>query len=119
MTDSVKCPETHVRYRTQRLIRMGEWLEHNAPILVALFDCIDEAHTRGLSEDADDTVILERLTFEMMGPLKALMNVVGPLRRDDWNVKRGQDVTLHHPWAMDEAKKYEVVIKAPQPKLED
>ena len=117
MTDSVKCPEVHVRYRTQRLIRMGEWLEHNAPILVALFDAIDDSHTRALSTEGDDTLLFETLTMEMMGPLKALINVMGALRRDQWNVKRGEDVTLYHPWAFAEEQKHEVVIKAPRPKI--
>ena len=31
---------------------------------------------------------------------------------------RGRDVTLHHPYASDEAKRYEVVIKAPVPALQ-
>ena len=96
---------------------MGEWLEYNAPILVALFDSIDDSHTRALSTEGDDTVLFETLTMEMMAPLKALINVMCVLRRDQWNVKRGEDVTLYHPYAFDEEKKHEVVIKAPQSKI--
>ena len=48
-------------------------------------------------------------------PLQALTGVLVALRRDQWQVKRGQDVTLYHPWAFDEEKRHEVVIKAPKP----
>jgi hypothetical protein len=119
MTDSVKCPEVHTRYRVQRLIRMGEWLEQNAAILVALFDSIDDSHTRAVSTEGDDTLLLETLVMEMDMPLKALIGVLVDLRRDHWNVKRGEDVTLYHRWAFDEEKRHEVVIKAPMPTNND
>ena len=37
-------PETHTRYRVQRLIRLGEWLERNQDLLVLAFDVMDDAH---------------------------------------------------------------------------
>lgn len=118
-TNNVKCPEVHTRYRVQRLIRMGEWLEQNAAILVALFDSIDDSHTRAVSTEGDDTLLLETLVMEMDMPLKALISVLVDLRRDHWNVKRGEDVTLYHRWAFDEEKRHEVVIKAPKPTNND
>ena len=117
-TNNVKCPGTHVRYRVQRLIRMGEWLEHNAPILVALFDSVNDAHDRACDSKGDDTLALEAITMDQNAPLHALVNVLSVLRRDNWDVEHGKDVTLCQQWARKEHR-YQVVIKAPQPKNND
>ena len=109
-------PETHTRYRVQRLIRMGEWLERNAPALITAFDAIDNAHTDALEDHQPDALSIELITTRQAEPLKSMMLMMAELRRDNWGVKRGTDVTLHHPFACD-GKEYEVVIKAPQPKL--
>ena len=37
-------PKTHTRYRVQRLIRLGEWLERNEAALTLAADVISEAH---------------------------------------------------------------------------
>ena len=111
-------PQTHTRYRVQRLIRMGEWLERNAPAMVTAFDAIDEAHDLLMEADEDmsHSEVIEMAYGKMMQPVKSLCLTMMELRRDDWGVKRGTDVTLHHPFAADEHK-YEVVMEAPKPNL--
>ena len=109
-------PETHTRYRVQKLIRMGEWLERNAPALITAFDAIDDAHTDAIEDDQPDAMTVEIITFRQLQPLKSMMQIMAELRRDSWGVKRGTDVTLHHPFAC-EGKEYEVVIEAPKPIL--
>ena len=112
-------PETHTRYRVQRLIRMGEWLEQNRALLIALYDSIDDAHTESLDMQLEDTLILEQLQGKQLAPLEGLGNVLMALRGNpDWGVKRGTDVTLYHPHACSKHK-YEVVIPAPKPNTEE
>ena len=109
-------PETHTRYRVQKLIRMGEWLERNAPALITAFDAIDDAHTDAIEDDQPDAMTVEIITFRQLQPLKSMMQIMAELRRDSWGVQRGTDVTLYHPFAC-EGKEYEVVIEAPKPIL--
>jgi hypothetical protein len=112
-------PEVHTRYRVQRLIRMGEWLERHQALLVALYDSIDDAHTDSLEMELEDTLILECLQGKQMAPLEGLGCVIAELRNHpDWGVKHGEDVTLHHPAACGKHK-YEVVIPAPKPNTEE
>ena len=110
-------PQTHTRYRVQRLIRMGEWLERNAPAMITAFDAIDDAHD--MLMDADENVnfseIVELVFYKQLSPIKSLMLAMGELRRDEWGVKRGTDVTLCHPFAAEEHR-YEVLMEAPKPK---
>ena len=110
-------PETHTRYRVQRLIRMGEWLERNAPAIITAFDAIDDAHTDAIEDDQPNALTVEIITSRQLQPLKSLMIALAELRRDEWGVERGTDVTLHHPFAC-AGKEYEVVIEAPKPQLE-
>ena len=106
-------PETHTRYRVQKLIRMGEWLERNAPALVTAFDALDAAHDFiGESENCSDDAF-----FMMFNPIRSLQMCMMELRCDDWGVERGKDVTLYHQFAAED-KKYEVVIEAPKPQLD-
>ena len=107
-------------YRTQRLIRMGEWLDENADTLIALIDGVDDAHT----DSIDDTHIsaeerLEVLQHRQTSPLKALLKINSKLRRDEWGAQLGNDVTLHNPNACPKCQ-YQLVIKAPvqQPEVE-
>jgi len=109
-------PKTHTRYRVQRLIRMGEWLERNAPAIITAFDAIDDAHTDALEDHEPNALTVDIITSRQLQPLKSLMFALAELRRDEWGVKRGTDVTLHHPFAC-EGKEYEVVIEAPKPQL--
>lgn len=112
-------PEAHTRYRVQRLIRMGEWLERNRALLVALYDSIDDAHTESLEMELEDTLILERLQGKQMEPLEGLGTVIRDLRNHPhWGVKRGEDVTLYHPNACPKHQ-YEIVIPAPKPNTEE
>lgn len=112
-------PGWHTRWRVQRLIRMGEWLERHEALLLALYDSIDEAHTESLDMEMEDTLILEYLQNKQMDPLRGLGMVLTDLRgAPNWDVKRGEDVTLHHPRACAKHK-YEVVIPAPKPTLEE
>ena len=120
MSDSNYEAELSKRYRVQRLIRIGEWLEINAPILLGLFEAIDDAHTRALHDEQDDTLILEELTMTQMNPLRGLHSLLVPLMRfHDWGAKRENiDVTLHYPMAC-KKHEYEIVIPAnPETKTE-
>jgi len=111
----MRTPEEHTRFRVQRLIRMGEWLERNEALLVALYDAVDDAHTEALEAELDDTLILEHLLHKQMAPLRGLGTVVADLRMSNsWGVKAGEDVTLHHPRACAKHQ-YEVVIPATKP----
>jgi len=111
-------PETHTRYRVQRLIRMGEWLEKNRSILLTCFEALDKAHDAAIdaSEDIAPHEVLDQIITAQTHPLMAMSDTLIPLLRDDWGGERGKDVTLHHPYACED-RRYEVVIKAPTPKL--
>ena len=110
-------PETHTRYRVQRLIRQGEWLERNQDALIALYDVIDEAHDMLVEspEGLSDNDVVELVGFKQMQALKGMSRLMQELRHDlpTRNVKHGGDVTIHHPYAY--KQEYEVVIKAPVP----
>ena len=110
-------PQTHTRYRVQRLIRLGEWLERNQDALVALYDAIDEAHDTLVDspEDMPTSDVVEVVGFRQMQPLKAMGRLMMELRHDlpTRHVRRGVDVTIHQPYALKE--EWEVVIKAPVP----
>jgi len=108
-------PQTHTRYRVQRLIRKGEWLERNGDALVAFFDILDRYHDELL--EVEDMEATSYVATEMTPPIKALFHLMLELRHDSMvrDVVRGTDVTLHHPYACAH-KQYEVVIEAPKPK---
>ena len=116
-------PETHTRYRVQRLIRMGEWLERNEAALQLAIDTVDQAHDL-LIDGPDDELalsdVVEMTAFKMLNAVQTLNQIRSDLAFDvpTKDVRRGRDVTLHHPYASDEAKRYEVVIKAPVPALQ-
>ena len=116
-------PETHTRYRVQRLIRLGEWLERNEAALQLAIDTIDQAHDV-LIDGPDDELalsdVVEMTAFKMLNAVQTLNQIRSDLAFDvpTKDVRRGRDVTLHHPYASDEAKRYEVVIKAPVPALQ-
>ena len=60
-------PETHTRYRVQRLlIRLGEWLERNEAALTVAADVINEAHD----------LLVERIRPEQM-PTSDIVEVAG------------------------------------------
>ena len=114
-------PETHTRYRVQRLIRLGEWLEQHQDTLILAIDCIDRAHDNLIepAEDVSSSDIVEQASFEMLAPVKVLNNIRCELAhglpvRD---VKMGKDVTIYQRYASTE-NRYEVVMPAPVPKLE-
>ena len=107
-------PETHTRYRVQRLIRMGEWLERNEAALKLAIETIDEAHDT-LIDPPDDMPCsdqVEMAGFKMMFPMELLNRLKTELVYDvpTRDVQMGKDVTLRHPFG---AKEYEVVMKAP------
>ena len=108
-------------YRTQRLIRMGEWLEEHRSVLIALHGAIDDPHTDAIGDLENDRpskeVILETLIDRQMEALVAMGRMLCQLRRNDWSAELGKDVTLHHPHACPKHK-YQVVIKAPAQELE-
>lgn len=101
--DKTKLLKAASNYRVQRLIRMGEWLEANKDIVVALFDCIDDAHTEAYANEEDDTLLLEQIVYKQMTPLKGMHQVLTKLRNEtDWGVVRGEPVTMRHPMACSE-----------------
>ena len=114
----MKTPETHTRYRVQKLIRMGEWLERNEAALVLAFDVLDDAHDKlcDPEETLNPNVLLDHVGHEQMQALQALRPMMMDLRWThdwvlDWKVNK-TDVTLHRPY---QKCKYEVVIEAPKP----
>ena len=113
----MKTPETHTRYRVQRLIHMGEWLERNEAALVLAYDVLDEAHDKMI--DPDETLnpndLLDIVGHDQMQALLALRPMMMELRTaSDWDVKRGTDVTIRQPYACSKHR-YEVVMEAPKP----
>ena len=110
-------PETHTRYRVQRLIRLGEWLERNEDALITAFDAIDDAHDLLIDGEIPAGELVEIVGFKQMNPIKSMSKMFAELRHavPTRNVSRGGDVTLHHPFATP-GKEYEVVIEAPKPK---
>ena len=117
----MKTPETHTRYRVQRLIRMGEWLERNEAAIVLAYDVLNEAHDKMI--DGDETlnpnVLIDCVSHDQMQALLTLQPIIMDLRlASDWDVKRGEDVTLHHPYAAP-GKKHQVVMEAPKPVVDN
>ena len=113
-------PETHTRYRVQRLIRLGEWLERNQSALITAFDAIDEAHDTLIEADSDMTAadLIELVGFKQMEPVKSLNTMMAELRNNipTRHVKMGEDVTIHQPFALGLNQEMKVVIEAPKPK---
>ena len=104
--------------RTQRLIRMGEWLERNAATICLAFEVMDRANDKLLEHDdkeisTDD--LIQTVASEQISAIRALYPILGEINRyNDWDVEMGQDVTLHQPNACKEHR-YKVVIEAPKP----
>jgi len=109
-------PETHTRYRVQRLIRLGEWLERNQSALITAFDAIDEAHDILIDSEYSDSQAVEVAGFKQMEPIKSMSQLMMELRNDipTKSVTRGADVTIHQPYACP-GKEWQVVIEAPKP----
>ena len=104
-------------YRTQRLIRMGEWLERNRATICLAFEVIDRAHdlTMDPPEDMPCSDIVEQVSSQQVSAIRALYPILGEINGyNDWGVEMGQDVTLHQPNACKDHK-YQVVIEAPKP----
>ena len=105
-------------YRTQRLIRMGEWLERNAATICLAFEVMDRANDKLIDHDdkkiaADD--LMQMVASEQISAIRALYPILSEINGyRDWGVEMGQDVTLHQPNACKEHR-YEVVIEAPKP----
>ena len=110
-------PESHTRYRVQRLIRLGEWLVSNQSALITAFDAIDDAHDMLIDHEMSAGELVDCVGFKQMEPIKSMSRMFSELRHDipTRNVCRGSDVTLHHPFGAP-GKEYEVVIEAPKPK---
>ncbi len=111
-------PETHTRYRVQRLIRLGEWLERNQDAITLAFEVINEAHDTRVDppEDMPCSHIVEQTGFQMLHAVTTLRTIVNDLRFNvpTRNVKQGGDVTLHNPYAFG-SNEYQVVMEAPKP----
>ena len=110
--------ESYVRYRAQKLIRMGEWLERNEAAIVLAFDVLDEAHDKlcDVDEPSDLSELIDLVGHEQMQALQALRPMMMDLRWtsewvSDWSADN-TDVTLHRPY---QKCKHEVVIEAPKP----
>ena len=116
-------PQTHTRYRVQRLIRLGEWLERNMDVLQLAIDSIDEAHDSLLeaSGHAPDPIchadVVDTVGTRMFTPMQILNRLRAELGHGvaTRDVQRGKDVTIHHPYAAP-GREYEVVMEAPKPK---
>ena len=106
-------------YRTQRLIRMGEWLEHNMHAMCLAFEVIDRAHDELMEREDCGLPTLEDLVemvfYKQMSALQALMPCMRDMRNGNaFEAEMGKDVTLHHPNGCKDHR-YEVVIEAPKP----
>ena len=112
-------PETHTRYRVQRLIRLGEWLERNGAALTLAADVISEAHDTLIDppDDMPTSDVVEITGAQQMQAVMTLNKLVQELRFNvpTRGVGRGGDVTLHHPYAFG-SNEYQVVMEAPKPK---
>ena len=105
-------------YRTQRLIRMGEWLERNMHTVALAFQVLDRAHDQLIErEDSGFPIedLVEDVIYKQMTALHALMPLVRELNMGYvFEAEVGKDVTLHHPNGC-KTHRYEVVIEAPKP----
>ena len=105
-------------YRTQRLIRMGEWLERNMHTLTLAFEAMDSAHDQLIEHEEIDLPldeVVDMVVSRQMSALQAFMPLVRELNIGNaFEAEMGQDVTLHQPNACKEHR-YEVVIEAPKP----
>ena len=113
--------ESSTRYRVQKLIRMGEWLERHEAALVLAFDVLDDAHDKLCNPDEtlSPNDLLDLVGFEQMQALQALRPMMMELRWthdwvSDWTVGTS-NVTLHRPY---QKCKHEVVIEAPKPQVD-
>ena len=77
-------PETHTRYRVQRLIRMGEWLERNKDAFMLASEVINEAHDTLIDppEDTPCSDIVEQVGFQQLHAVTTLRTIVNDLRFD-------------------------------------
>ena len=105
-------------YRTQRLIRMGEWLERNMHTLTLAYEALDSAHDQLIEHEEIDLpleAVVDMVVNRQMSALQAFMPLVRELNIGNvFEAEMGQDVTLHHPSACKEHR-YQVVIEAPKP----
>ena len=105
-------------YRTQRLIRMGEWLEHNMHAMCLAFEVMDRAHDELIEHDNSGIPLdelVEIIIYKQMSALQAFMPYMRDMRNGNaFEAEMGKDVTLHHPNGCKDHR-YEVVIEAPKP----
>ena len=105
-------------YRTQRLIRMGEWLERNMHTLTLAFEAMDSAHDQLIEHEEIDLPldeVVDMVVSKQMSALQALMPLVREVNIGNvFEAEMGKDVTLHQPNACKEHR-YQVVIEAPKP----
>ena len=105
-------------YRTQRLIRMGEWLERNMHTIALAFEAMDSAHDQLIEHEEIDLpldAVVDMVVTRQMSALQALMPLVREVNIGTaFEAEMGKDVTLHHPCACKEHR-YQVVIEAPKP----
>ena len=105
-------------YRTQRLIRMGEWLERNMHTIALVAESIDSAHDQLMEHEEIDlplNCVVDMVVHRQMTALQALMPLVREINIGTaFEAEMGEDVTLHHPHARKDHR-YQVVIEAPKP----
>ena len=105
-------------YRTQRLIRMGEWLERNMHTIALVAESIDSAHDQLMEHEEIDlplNCVVDMVVHRQMTALQALMPLVREINIGTaFEAEMGQDVTLHQSNACKDHR-YQVVIEAPKP----
>ena len=105
-------------YRTQRLIRMGEWLERNMHTMTLAFEAMDSAHDQLIEHEEIDLpleAVVDMVVTRQMSALQAFMPLVREVNIGNvFEAEMGEDVTLHHPNAC-KKHRYQVVIEAPKP----
>jgi len=105
-------------YRTQRLIRMGEWLERNMHTMTLAFEAMDSAHDQLIEHEEIDLPldeVVDMVVSKQMSALQAFMPLVREINIGNvFEAEMGEDVTLHYPNACKDHR-YQVVIEAPKP----
>ena len=101
---------TATLYRTQRLIRMGEWLDRNGSAISLAFSVIDQAHDALIDSESTDSEV-DSATLEIHVLLRALVPLMTELNHGTpWEVDRDlKAVTLHQPYACPDHR-YQTVI---------
>ena len=94
-------------YRAQRLIRLGELLEHYGPMLSLVYTELDAAHDEALEAEQGSEWTLEVFTIRVgaaVAALQRMTSVFNSHHNHNFGVTLGDDLTLQGmtPWCDNE-----------------